>query len=518
MFPPADQLWAWAHVHVNADLIRSDGVVTLSRRGHRRLPARGRDRAERRPGLLPGPLPAGSRPGDRLPRVPDAQLRERAARRARPRPGRGGPTAPNPARFATQSAWETYTDRPVGGVYPYYTRWCFRTGSVGDFEYLVRLLQPRPPDSRLGRRDMDVQRPGSDLTGIEIPALDGVLRLGGALQVPAEALTDEQEAEATAYEEWDTPFPHPFQTDLAAFVNLADDYQRSGDPDPLITPPLYGRWHALSERILDDADGDPLAPTDNWLHEVNLDPRFRVAAGFGTQVLEKNQEAYMDAAWGQVGDVLAANRRIRLATVAQAATTVWWSTHLKPLRDLSAERSLMVTAPMHRRVVSQGIVVRHQFAVSTVPTALLSPAVRRVLRPRDHVAGRLGFGTPVGPENLIDRVNDGEVSAAPPRVTPPGPADRRGGGGRAGQAAHARAARAADRPAPPLPLAGVGAARGGAAGRRCSLLLLVPGPSGWILAARDRRRRRRRGPLAAPRRPSDRRCPTSCCRAAAPRT
>ena len=45
------------------------------------------------------------------------------------------------------------------------------------------------------------------------------------------------------------------------------------------------------------------------MHELNLDPRFRVAAGFGTGVVQKNQEDYMEAAWQQVGDVLEANRR-----------------------------------------------------------------------------------------------------------------------------------------------------------------------------------------------------------------
>ena len=30
----------------------------------------------------------------------------------------------------------------------------------------------------------------------------------------------------------------------------------------------------------------------------------------------------------------------------------------------------------------------------------------------------LGFGTPKGPDHLIERINDGEISAAPPRVTP----------------------------------------------------------------------------------------------------
>jgi hypothetical protein len=413
VFPPADQLWAWAHVHANKDLIQADGVVTSA-----------------------DGVTAGSRLEDVIRQNADhAYSRVLSPRRLAPDTGYHAflvpsfesgrlagigldPTDPNPERFATQSAWATYTDRPVGAIYPYYTRWYFKTGTVGDFEYLVRLLKPRPPDSRLGRRDMDVQRPGSNLTGIEIPELGGVLRVGGALQVPAEALTDDEEAEAAAYEEWDTPFPHPFQSDLADFINLADDYRRAGDPDPLITPPLYGRWHALSERILTDADGDELIPTDNWLHEVNLDPRFRVVAGLGTQVIEKNQEAYMDAAWAQVGDVIAANRRIRLAQIAQSAGIVWHTAHVRPLGALGVQKSLLFTAPMQRRVVSEGLVVKHRFAGSTVPSALLSSPLRRVLRPRDHIARRLGFGSPAGAENLIERVNLGEISAAPPRSTP----------------------------------------------------------------------------------------------------
>ena len=413
VFPPADQLWAWAHVHANADLIRADGVVTSTdgATAASRLEGELQKNADHAYSRILCPRALAPETGYHAFLVPTFESGRLA--------GLGlDPQEPNPARFATQSAWASYADRPLGAVHPYYTRWYFKTGSVGDFEYLVRLLEPRPPDVRLGRRDMDVQRPGSNLTGIEIPELGGVLRLGGALQVPAEALTDDQEEEAERFEEWDQPFPHPFQSDLADFLNLADDYQRAGDPDPLVTPPIYGRWHALSERILEDADGDPLVPTDNWLHEANLDPRFRVAAGFGTQVLQEHQEEYMDAAWGQIGDVLAANRRIRLARTALSASTVWYSSHLLPLRDLSAERALMVTAPLHRRVVSEGLVVRQQLRQSTVPTALLSPPLRRVLRPRDHVADRLGFGTPLGPEGLVDRVNRGEISAAPPRETP----------------------------------------------------------------------------------------------------
>ncbi len=412
-FPPEDQTWGWAHVHVNRDLIKS-GNITVSTDGDMagtRLENVLKSNADHAYSRIISPRRLAPDTGYHAFLMPSFESGRLAGLGLPPDDG-------NAERFATQAAWTNYTDRPVSGLYPYYHRWYFKTGEIGDFEYLVRLLKPRPPDPRLGRRDMDVQRPGANMPGIAIPELDGVLRLGGALKVPDEALDDDEEAERLAYENWDQAFPHPFQTGLAEFINLADDYQEQGDPDPLITPPLYGRWHALQDRLLEEADGDPITPNQNWLHEVNLDPRFRVSAGFGTKVVEKNQEEYMDAAWEQVGDIIAANRRIRLAQMAQMATGAWYAGHLGGVRDLSTERALYMTAPVQRRVLSQGVNVRHQLMQSTVPSAVLSPTMRRILRPRDHIATQLGFDTPKGPENLVDRVNKGEISAAPPRVTP----------------------------------------------------------------------------------------------------
>lgn len=412
-FPAEDQLWGWAHVHVNRDLVKSEGV-TLSTDGDMagtRLENVLKSNADHAYSRIISPRRLAPDTGYHAFLMPSFESGRLAGLGLPPDDG-------NAERFATQSAWAGYTDRPLPGLYPFYHRWYFKTGEIGDFEYLVRLLKPRPPDPRLGRRDIDVQRPGANLPGIAIPELDGVLRLGGALKVPDEALDEDEEAEREAFENWDDDYPHPFQTGLAEFINLADDYQEQGDPDPLITPPLYGRWHALQDRLLEEADGDPITPNENWLHEVNLDPRFRVPAGFGTKVIEKHQEEYMDAAWEQVGDIIAANRRIRLAQMAQVATGSWYTNHLGGARDLSTQRALYLTAPVQRRVLSSGVNVRHQLRQSTVPSALLSPTMRRILRPRDHIAAELGFDTPKGPENLVERVNQGEISAAPPRVTP----------------------------------------------------------------------------------------------------
>ncbi len=99
---------------------------------------------------------------------------------------------PSDAPYATFSAWADYPSgtRPEGANYPFYFRWFFQTGTKGDFEYLVRLLEPKPVDPRVGRRDMDVLEPGANLPAIDDkPELEGVLRLGGALKVPEILLT-----------------------------------------------------------------------------------------------------------------------------------------------------------------------------------------------------------------------------------------------------------------------------------------------------------------------------------------
>jgi hypothetical protein len=447
VFPPVDQLWAWAHVHVNRGLaekiVSTDMGAVLP--NFQSVLNENPDLAYSRI-LCPRKLePNAAYHAFLMPVFESGRLT-------------GLDLKPEKAPHATFSAWANYGSREASTNYPYYHRWYFRTGTVGDFEYLVRLLKPKPVDRRVGTRDMDVLHPGSNLPGINIPGLDGILRLGGALRPPLNPPPDKtklQPEERIAVEkvekseQWDQPYPHPFQEALAAFINLADDYavqtaenansnakansdldltipmddesdEDQIDSDPLITPSLYGRWHALTQRLLKDRAGNPLSPNDNWVHELNLDPRYRVPAGFGTSVVQKNQEEYMNAAWEQIGEVLEANRRIRWAQLAKEISWIWYDRHLQPLRAASLEKALVFTAPVHKRVVSQGFTVYHQMDTSVVPTAVTSVAMRRIVRPRGRFMGALPFEGQVQPNTLIGRINNGEVSAAPPKKTPPG--------------------------------------------------------------------------------------------------
>src|SRR5258708_23240210 len=213
---------------------------------------------------------------------------------------------------------------------------------------------------------MDVQEPGSNIPGITDPGLDGVLRLGGALRVPDADLSPADLVLRQKYENWDQPYPHPFQVKLAAFINLPDDYAAQAaarahaatdmpgiadDPDPLITAPLYGRWHALTQRLLTNRDGTAAADPTNWVHKLNIDTRFRVAASVCAAVVEDHAEEYMDDAWQQIGDVLAANQRIRHLQLAAEVSGRWYDSHLSPLASADAERAFSLCAPVTGRVL-----------------------------------------------------------------------------------------------------------------------------------------------------------------------
>lgn len=426
VLPPAGDLWAWAHVHLNQSVEGTpDEVVTTHVPG---VIGRVESLLRQNPDLGYARLLCPRRLADDTAYhafvIPTFETGRLA----------GLGLDPAAAPFATASAWADYAGRQAGTQYPFYLRWYFRTGTHGDFEYLVRLLTPRVVDPRVGARDMDVLAPGANMPGIT--NLGGVLRLGGALQVPDLDLDPDQLAQRQAFENWDQPFPHPFETALAAFIDLPDDYAvrtaaaanaASGlgtdvqdDPDPLITAPLYGQWHALTQRLLTNRDGTPAPNPQNWVHRLNLDPRFRVPAGFGSDVVKANQEAYVDDAWQQIGDVLAANHRIRFLHLATEVSTRWFTRHVQPLAAAQPERAFALTAPVHARILASPMTIAAHRRASLVPPVLTSAPLRRATRPRARLMRSLPFTGSIRPDNLLARVNAGEVSAAPPKVVPPG--------------------------------------------------------------------------------------------------
>jgi len=422
-FPPPEQLWAWAHVHVNKDLAANDGEM-VSTDMNVVLPKlanvlrENKDHAYCRI-LCPRKLKPNVAYHAFL--IPSFEGGRQAGL---------GVTDVKPD-FASQYAWG---QKPDQVEFPYYHRWYFRTGTVGDFEYLVRLLKAKPADERVGRRDMDVQKPGWNIPGLDPDGeLGGILKLGGALRVPKEVIKDINEF--NKYEHWsDNGYPQPIQQGIAKFLNAADDYQKTGsnpkiiydpenviDPDPLITPPLYGRWHAAVDRLLTDADGNPFSNNKNWIHELNLDPRFRVPAGFGTKIIQDKQEDYMNAAWQQVGDVLKANRFIRFAQFSSETMWQWHTLQFQPLVVQQPDKLMLLSAPVQKRVMVENATVFHQIKTSVVPQVAVSAQMRKIMRPRSRIVRKLPFEEQgITPSTLFSRLNAQEIHAAPPKVKPAG--------------------------------------------------------------------------------------------------
>ncbi|HVE87930.1 MAG TPA: hypothetical protein VND93_33965 [Myxococcales bacterium] len=432
VFPEAVEGWAWAHVHFNAELsapvVEPDGNVAsqAAQDAIRAAPDRACSRL-----LCPRKLKPKTAYHAFL--VPAFESGRVAGLGYDPKP-----LFDDAANHltATSSAWADYgANRPDPTYFPVYHRWYFRTAERGDFESLVRLLKPKVVNSRVGHRDVDVTDPAPNVTGIDRPELGGILRLGGALRAPLETLSEAEQADYDKYDQWATPYPQPFQRQLAAFVDLADSYQQSGpaanaggdldpsvqeDPDPLVVPPIYGRWHALTERLLQERDGSDVPHRENWVHDLNLDPRWRTAAGFGTKVVQQTQESLMEAAWDQIGDVLEANRRIRQAQLARIAGRSLFQAHVGGAASISPGALMLLASPMRARLVSDGRTVRQRMLQSPMGLALTSSAMRRVIRPGGRVASLLGL-TATGEKSagaLVARANAGEVSAAPPRVPP----------------------------------------------------------------------------------------------------
>jgi hypothetical protein len=415
-FPPPDDGWAYAHVHANSDLgIAAAGTVLT-------------DAATIGPAF---DALIAANPDAGLSRLLSLRhLEENTGYTAFVIPtfesGRlaGLGEAIPAALVANQIAWQ-----PLGGGarplrYPVYHQWEFRTGPRGDFESLVRLLKPRPADARVGEREIDTRHAGLGVTAISSTPRPGIARLSGALRVPAEALSPDARLEREAFDEWDRTGTEAFQTTLAKVVNLDIDY-RSGtasDPDPLITPPRYGAWHALIERVQPPV-GAPA--NQRWVHELNLDPRHRVAAAFGTDVVQTNQETYMAIAWEQIGAVLEANRRIRYGQLGEAVMASVANRHLAPVATSEPGRYLSMTAPMHRRIVTATsgaakTTVHHQLRNSALSSASVGAGMRRLTRPGGRLHVRLDLAN-TRRGALIERVARGDLVIAPPPARIDGP-------------------------------------------------------------------------------------------------
>lgn len=299
------------------------------------------------------------------------------------------------AKFARlDPAWPVPAKMPASLSLPVYHHWAFRSGAGGDFKSLVQLLKAQPAPQGLGRRPVNVGQPGFLLPGV--PALTTVA-LGGALQ--------ELRAPETP-EPWPSGVQTTFQTELAKIVNAPGRAEAiAPNDDPLLAPPLYGHWHAARNTVKPGVPPRANPPTEgHWLDELNLDPRHRLVAAFGTQVVQEHQEALMAAAWVQAGELQQANQQLRQLQLGMFVTG---SLHARHFSKLSPDALVRVTGPVLARVklpqavpatvrdgvaraaLEPSLTLAAQLSGSTLPPRAASAAMRRMTRPLGPVNRRL---------------------------------------------------------------------------------------------------------------------------------
>ncbi|HEX8077785.1 MAG TPA: hypothetical protein VF511_08220, partial [Chthoniobacterales bacterium] len=277
-------------------------------------------------------------------------------------------------------AWDSGLQSPPQVTLPVYFHWEFRTGAGGDFEELVRLLEARKMPKEAGKRLLDISQPGFKLT----PALSSgtTLELEGALRV-----TDAQAAD------WPDGTQSLFQNALKPILDAPWQAMTEGK-GPLLAPPIYGAWQAAQHTVEITPEPPASPPSPSWLHELNLDPRYRAVAALGAQVVQAQQEPLMAAAWEQLGEIERINQIRRQAQLGRAVNGVY---HARHFSRFSKETLLKVVAPAQSRVVvevtdAHNVTTRallsQRISQSTLPARAISAPLRRFTSARGPISTR----------------------------------------------------------------------------------------------------------------------------------
>jgi hypothetical protein len=288
---------------------------------------------------------------------------------------------------------------------PVYYDWRFQTGTAGSFEQLVSALLPGILPATIGRRQMAVHLPGLNLPD---PAA-GPVFVAGALQSLAALTAPAGPALSSAW-----------INGLKAFVDVSEmpavDEDGTQRTVKVVGPPLYGRWYA--------AQGTLVVPPANtpppWFFALNSDPSNRVPAALGTEVVQREQQSLMEAAWLQIDQLRSANYERK---VLQTARQVFGRYMVRHINTGFIETQLTLTSLLHGRIlVANDTTVLARLATSALGRSFFSPQWRRFTSPRGLLGRRLGLPRlPAGQApNIFSRINDGTVQLAPTPVFPEG--------------------------------------------------------------------------------------------------
>jgi len=350
--PDLAESWLWAHSQAvssqNDPNLLAEELQSLPERNISRLmcPRRLEPRTDYLACVVPA-FDVGCRRGLGLPVDPDATL---------------------------TPAWNVH--QPADIEIPVYYHWEFSTGPVGDIETLARRL--KTPDKYKNDTQLLAQ-----LNHIgELPvAVDADRLLFEGLN-PSRTLFEgalvSLRFNPNPQDQLFNATKQMFATKLEAMLNSGQQQALKGEKKaakvPTLSPPIYGehpaRRHTVDKQRLDN----------HWLDGLSLQPRYRLAAGWGAEVVRAHQQEFMQAAWEQVGDVLAAERAFSLSRLSRDVLNALEKRHLAVLPE---SRLLAVLAPMRARLkLATRESLYGRIANATLPDELFDGAMRRLVSAR----------------------------------------------------------------------------------------------------------------------------------------
>jgi hypothetical protein len=275
---------------------------------------------------------------------------------------------------------------------PVYYSWEFSTAAMeGDFEDLVDRLQMPGASAAPRPTLMDLANPGRGV--LAVPG--ATVGLPSALRPEGAVVPGWSGGLGKTFEE--------FQTSLAQALQTPNGQQNR------VSPPIYGALQAVG--LAPDAGRSLDQTVPAWLRELNQDPRYRVAAALGAQVVREQQEQLVSEAWRQAGEVADANRWLARKQLAREVTLSIYENRLKALTPGSLEQiTAPVVAPAATPAAGGATVRSSSFARASEPIARDEPAVqaadpllsavasasfRRIARPVSTLARHTAVATAV---------------------------------------------------------------------------------------------------------------------------
>jgi hypothetical protein len=264
-------------------------------------------------------------------------------------------------------AWDAST--AAGLELPVYHQTRFVTSVLEDFEILARRLKPFQMSS-----DSHVALPVEAFAGA--PGFyAGYSNPSATFEVQDALMRADHSVQPFNTDPELTALLIPTLEAVIAGETVAPDADGPDREDPLVAMPPYG-WRFRRQEKLDAASAEQGAVVDR----INLDLKFRHAAGLGAETVRRNQEHFSRICWSQYRDIVEANLALaRLKTAKQLGASV-------AMRHVAGLPAPVVAALSETvrdlAMLSNGRTAAELYSSAGVPASFTSRALRRVASKR----------------------------------------------------------------------------------------------------------------------------------------